>query len=125
MPVIRYKRKRPMKTRGRITNQIISHDFRGFTIINVVHVSYGQHSKMLKVIIIYLQGHILPGLSSTFELMTSPEVTWLLRSYARQARNPDPRPSLRINASRVLPFKIVWISRPPYLKSSQLRRLDV
>ena len=88
MPVIRYKRKRPLKTRERITNQIISHDFRGFTLINVDRVSYGQHLKMLKVIIIYLQGLILPGLSSTFELMTSPEVTWLSRSYVRRARDP-------------------------------------
>ena len=48
MPIIRYKRKHPLKIRGCVTDQIISHDSRGYTVINEDYISYRHH--------IYIQG---------------------------------------------------------------------
>ena len=72
MHAIRYNRKHPLKTRGRITDQIISLDCRGFTVINVDHVSYRWLARIFKVIILYHQGPILPGFLLIFELQHLP-----------------------------------------------------
>ena len=77
MPIIRYKRKRLLKIRRRITNQIISHDSRGYTVINEDYISYRYHLYIFKVVIRYFQGFNFSGFLPSFELKTSPEITWL------------------------------------------------